>query len=395
MKKITILLLLTILTTMFFLSSCGNTESAESTKKVTFYGWGGDEKVNNWIDTYVTTEVKNRYDIELVRVGMNIEDILQKLTNEKMANSLDGNIDIIWINGENFNIAKNYGLLSESFTENIENQKLYVANDADYVNYDFNVSINGLEAPFGLSHLVFIGDTEKIELPKNSQELLELAKENPGTITYPAPPDFTGSAFIRNIIYDIVGYEELLNASNDKEEIKAIIMPALDYLNELEPYLWEEGKTYPKEESIMQKMYSNGQLYMTMSYTALLGPRNIKDGIFSPTSETFVFENGNVANCHYLAIPFNAPNQEDAMTVINFMLSPEAQASKLNIENWGDLSVLDYDKLSESEQQVFDDANSQYQTIDTNELMQKRLPEVDAEKISIIEELWEENVLKN
>ncbi|WDU83627.1 hypothetical protein [Caloramator sp. Dgby_cultured_2] len=41
-------------------------------------------------------------------------------------------------------------------------------------------------------------------LPKNHKEFLNLQKY-PGKITYPDVTDFTGSAFVRNIICDIVG----------------------------------------------------------------------------------------------------------------------------------------------------------------------------------------------
>ena len=47
-------------------------EEAKGTT-VTFYGYGGDEKTNNWIDTYVAKELKEKYDITLKRVGMNIQ----------------------------------------------------------------------------------------------------------------------------------------------------------------------------------------------------------------------------------------------------------------------------------------------------------------------------------
>ena len=37
--------------------------------------------------------------------------------------------------------------------------------------------------------------------------MLTFCQENPGKFTYEAPPGFTGSAFVRNIIYEICGYE--------------------------------------------------------------------------------------------------------------------------------------------------------------------------------------------
>ena len=50
---------------------------------VTFYGWGGDENRNNWLNTTVAEQVKEKYDITLEIVGMDINDILAKLSGEK------------------------------------------------------------------------------------------------------------------------------------------------------------------------------------------------------------------------------------------------------------------------------------------------------------------------
>ena len=46
---------------------------------VTFYGWGGDENRNNWLNTTVASYVKENYDITLEVVGMNIDEILSRL----------------------------------------------------------------------------------------------------------------------------------------------------------------------------------------------------------------------------------------------------------------------------------------------------------------------------
>ena len=76
-----------------------------------FYGWGGDENRNNWLNTTVADHVKENYGITLEVVGMDINDILTKLSGEKQAGSEKGSIDMIWINGENFYSAKDNGLL--------------------------------------------------------------------------------------------------------------------------------------------------------------------------------------------------------------------------------------------------------------------------------------------
>ena len=60
-------------------------EAARGTT-VTFYGWGGSQQTNSWIDGYLSENVKKDYDITVKRVGMNIDEILNSLLNEKQLN---------------------------------------------------------------------------------------------------------------------------------------------------------------------------------------------------------------------------------------------------------------------------------------------------------------------
>lgn len=52
---------------------------------VSFYGWGGDELINNWIDTVFAPQMKEKYDITIDRVPMDIDQILNKLSSEVQA----------------------------------------------------------------------------------------------------------------------------------------------------------------------------------------------------------------------------------------------------------------------------------------------------------------------
>ena len=47
-------------------------EKAKGTT-VTFYGWGGDDKLNNWLDTEFAPVMKEKYDITMERVPMDID----------------------------------------------------------------------------------------------------------------------------------------------------------------------------------------------------------------------------------------------------------------------------------------------------------------------------------
>ena len=78
---------------------------------VTFYGWGGDEDLNKWLDDVFAPEMKEKYDITMERVPMDIDQVLSQLTGEVQAGEEDGSIDMIWINGENFKSAKENNML--------------------------------------------------------------------------------------------------------------------------------------------------------------------------------------------------------------------------------------------------------------------------------------------
>ena len=64
-------------------------EQARATT-VSFYGWGGDEDRNEWIDTAVASALKDRYDITLERVPMDINQILAKLSGGKTGGKQGG-----------------------------------------------------------------------------------------------------------------------------------------------------------------------------------------------------------------------------------------------------------------------------------------------------------------
>ena len=55
------------------------------------------------------------------------------------------------------------------------------------------------------------------QLFDTTDDLKAFVQKYPGKVTYPALPDFTGSVFVRNIIYDICGYEQFLDMKADKE----------------------------------------------------------------------------------------------------------------------------------------------------------------------------------
>lgn len=361
-------------------------EAARGTT-VTFYGWGGDENRNNWLNTTVADYVKEHYDIALEVVGMDINDILSKLSGEKQAGSETGSIDMIWINGENFYSAKDNGLLYGPFTGQLSNMEAYIdLEDPETLN-DFCMPIEGYEAPYAKAQMVFFNDSAVTpEAPASAEELLEFCKKYPGKVTYPALPDFTGSAFVRNIIYELCGWEQFQDMEADYDTVKAAIEPALDYLRELNPYLWNEGKTFPESSTTVDAMFADGELVMNMSYGPFSVATGIAEGTYTDTTRTFVFDNGTIGNTNYMAIAFNSPNKAGAMVVINAILSAELQLTQY--EQLRELPVVSADKLSAEEQAAFDAVDLGKGVLSQTELLEHRLPEMPASLVPVIEEIW-------
>ena len=402
MKQFTVFFL--ILAMLLSLSACGGKDKPANTldlsaaswdqieeaargTTVTFYGWGGDEDRNNWLANVGAPYMKEHYDITLEVVGMNIDEILAKLAGEKEAGSAAGSIDMIWINGENFYSAKENGLLYGAFLDKLPNTGTYIDTEDPETLNDFCMPIEGYEAPYGRAQMVLYNDSAVTpEAPANAQELLAYCQKYPGKVTYPALPDFTGSAFVRNIIYEICGWEQFQTMEADYDTVKEAIAPALDYLRSLNPYLWNQGRTFPDSSTTVDAMFADGELVLAMSYAPYGVAVGIENGIYTNTTRTFLFENGTIGNTNYMSIAFNSPNPAGAMVVINAMISAQLQLSQY--EHLRTLPVVSPAKLSGEEQAAFDAVDMGQGVLSQEELLTHRLPEMPAKLVPVIEEIW-------
>ncbi len=87
-----------------------------------------------------------------------------------------------------------------------------------------------------------IYDSAKVPTPPtDAASLVAWIKANPGKFTYPAPPDFTGSVFVRQMLYYVNGgYQDLLGAFG-QAKYDALAPKLWDLLNGLKPSLWRQG----------------------------------------------------------------------------------------------------------------------------------------------------------
>lgn len=372
-------------------------EATAKETEVRIFMWGGDEGINRYMDEWVAPNLKERYGIKLVRTPMDTHEILQKLMTEKKANKTNGTIDIFWLNGDNFKNAKENDLLLGSFTAKLPNYQEYVDETSLDVKYDFGFPVEGMEAPWGKVQFVFQYDKAKVPTPPTSfAELKAWIKETPGKFTYPEPSDFSGNAFLRHLFYENVGnIQLLLEKGYDEEFAKANSENMWAYLNEIEPYLWRKGETYPQSLADLDRLYSQGEVWMTMGYNEARAVSMIETGVFPPTTESFILESGSIGNTHFLTIPFNSPNPAGAIVAINYLLSPDAQIAKMDPSMWGESIALDTVKLSKDDQERLS-AIDRGKSVLPAELLQKHLlPEVDAGYVDWIKETWLHEVVQS
>ncbi|KIL52396.1 ABC transporter substrate-binding protein [Jeotgalibacillus alimentarius] len=367
------------------------TETAAG-ETVRLYMWGGDTGINSYIDEYAIPALQEEYDVTLERIPLNTNEIIQKLETEKRADQDEGTIDLIWMNGENFKRAKEGDLLFGPFVEEIPSyQDYYQAEDYEY---DFGTATEGYEAPWGKVQFVFQYDSAVVDTPPSTlDELADWVAENPGRFTYPEASDFTGNAFIRHVMLGkAVEAEELLGEPYEplEEEQSAAMW---DFLNQLEPDLWRGGETYPASLEELDRLYSQGEVWMTMGYNEARAESLVRDGIFPETTESFVLEDpGSIGNTHFLSIPYNSPNKEAAMAAIDFFLSPDAQLEKLKPDYWGESTPLDPASLSEEQRAAFDELDRGQTVPDAEKLADTYISEVDADYVEWIESEWRNEV---
>jgi len=372
--------------------SWGKVEKNSQGTEVSIYMWGGSAEINKFMDTFVANSLKEKNNIILNRVPItDIKDTVNKLIVENQAGKKNGSVDIIWINGENFKLLKESNVLWGNFVKNlpiIEKVK------QETLISDFGEPINGLEAPWGETQFNFIYDSSTGTLPFIDHETLkEYVKNNPGVFTYPAIPDFTGSAFVRNMVIDIIGEEKAQGMSNEK--FKVALEEVWNYFEELEPYLWRKGETYPESEGKLDILYSNQEIAVTMGYAVNKASNKITSKEFSENSKSFLIEKGTLFNNHYLSIPENSKNKAGALYVVNYLLSEDAQLAKQDPKNWGDSTILDMSKLSQEDKENFEILGQSDALPTLEERATKRVRELSPEKLEIIEKGWLEKIGKN
>jgi len=357
---------------------------------VHWHAWAGSTRINDYI-AWVAQQVDARYGIRLEHVKIaDTSDAVGRVIAEKAAGRDSGGaVDLVWINGENFAAMKENGLLFGPWAEALPNWTFVdpVAN-ASLV-YDFTVPTEGLEAPWGMAQVVFFHDTSRVpDPPRTMAALLDWAAAHPGRFTYPQPPDFLGTTFLKQALYGFMADPKVLLHPVEEAEYATLTAPFWGFVEELTPLLWRSGRAYPQSGPRQIQLMADREIDLAISFSPGEASAAIANLELPETVRTYVLDGGTIGNASFVAIPYNASAKAAAMVVADFLMSPQAQARKQDPAYWGSGTVLDLGLLSVPDRARFEALDLGIATL-TPEQLGAPLPEPHPSWMVRLEADWQ------
>ncbi len=375
------------------LASCGNTPQdgdSDVSKKsweqiaadakgqtVTMMMWQGDPLINKYMTDFVVPQVKSKYNIQLNIVGGQGNAIVSALMSEMEAGKEKSELDMMWINGETFFQLREIQALHGPFVEQLPNNK-FLNWENEFISTDFQQSVNGMECPWGNVQMAWIYDSTRVQQPPmNMAQLAQWVKANPGKFTI--PNEFTGMTLLKAWLIELSGSKDGLKGPFNEARYKELSEKLWTYINDIKPYMWNEGKSFPAGVSQLHQLLVSGEVAFSLSNNDAEVDNKILQGIFPKTFKAYVPSGGTIQNSHYLGIVSRSAHKEAAMVVCNFMISPEAQFEKMKPDVWGDATVLNIDKLEGDWKEKFNNIPGRSNAPKRSEIQQYALMEPAAE----------------
>ncbi len=322
---------------LLVLSSVQQVSHAQNTapSTVNFYTWGGSPAVNNYV-RWAARELQ-RQDIVLRHVKVaDIAEVVKQITDGR------SQADLIWINGENFHALKQAQALADvaSVIDEIDNLR----SDINW-QVDFGEPVDGLEVPWGVGQFYLLACAGCFEGEHISAvELLHYAQKNPGRLSYPLPPEFHGTTFLKSLLLSLTETTAVFQQDIKEANAEQVTAPLWAYLDQLHPLLWQRGQAFPSSAAEQLNLFAQSQLHMAMSFN----PNEVitfkKQGRIPATATAHLLGQGAITNSHYLAIPKQSLSQAAAQQVIAFFLSERAQRRKASLRGWGDVPVIELEE---------------------------------------------------
>ena len=321
---------------------------------VYFDAWAGSEHINAYLQ-WAAAELERTRGLRLEHVKIaDTAEAVQRIRAEKAAARAEGSIDMVWINGENFLHLKREALLFGPFAETLPSYAYVDTVGKPTTRTDFSEPVDGMEAPWGMAQLTFYADRRRVpQPPLSAAELLAWTRANAGRFSYPKPPQFHGTTFLKQLLLELAPERAPLRAPVTDAVFASTSAPLWAYLEQLHPRLWRDGRQFPPNNVVLRQMLADGELAIGLTFNPNEAANEIAAGRLPKSVYGYQHRGGTIGNTHFLAIPFNARAKAGAQVAIDFLLSPRAQARKADIAEWGDPTVLDIERLPAAERALF------------------------------------------
>lgn len=323
---------------------------------VYWHAWGGDPRINSFI-SQVGDALQRRHGVTLEHVRLaDTADAVTRVISERAAGrDTEGAVDAIWINGANFSSMKEQGLLFGPFAESLPNWSLVDTEANPAILIDFTLPVDGYGSPWAMFQMVFEYDSAAVpEPPRSMLALREWIAANPGRFTYPQPPDFLGTSFLKQALYGVLDDPSVLLGPADAVDYDTVTAPLWAFLDDITPNLWRSGRAYPANEPALGQLLADGEVDIGFSFNPGRASAAIADGELPDSVRTLVLDEGTLANSSYLSIPYNAANRAGALVLANLILDPEIQALAQDPSVLGFQTVLGLDQLAPEDRARFD-----------------------------------------
>ena len=351
--------------------------------------WRGDPAVNRYVDEWIAPRLAERYDIRLRAVEGQGAELVNALVVEREARA-PGGADLAWINGETFYNLRREDLLQGPWAHALPSAAL-VDSASNIVMRDFEQELNGFESPWGRVQFALIYDSVRTpEPPRTVEALGRWIEAHPGRFTH--DQSFTGITFLKVLMYATAGGVERFTGGFEESAYEAGRDSVLAWIEGRRDHFWRAGRVYPSGVADLHRLFANGEIDFSMSNNQNEAVTKARQGVLPASARPLVMRDGTIANAHYVAIPFNAPNPAGAMVVADLLLSQEAQLEKLRPEVWGDGTVLDLEGLPTAWRARFAEIEEAPGMVPQDTLSRYARPEVAPEYHERLQADWRERI---
>jgi putative thiamine transport system substrate-binding protein len=235
---------------------------------VYFNAWAGSERINAYLQ-WAGAEVERRHGMKLEHVKIaDTAEVVKRVRAEKQAGrTTQGSADMVWINGENFLAMKRDGLLFGPFAEALPSYAWVDTTGKPTTRIDFSEPVDGFEAPGAWRSSPSSATGSGVPRPPRSRpSWWTTPGANRGRFTYPKPPNFHGTTFLKQVLLEASGDRKPFYAHGRGRAFCRAERAAVVHAGHLHPLLWRQGRQFPPNNTTMHQMKADGELLVTLTF---------------------------------------------------------------------------------------------------------------------------------